>query len=211
MRTEADLRAALLTLEIGAPTVEEMTRVIGSRRPHGHLVRTWLPQVAAAAVVVAIATTVTVLASGGHTARPQTTSGVTDPKALVNVDWELTRIESEGEAPTSGEQVLVIRANGDFQSDVTRCTSWIGVAQLSAGKAIFDGQVRDHSCPPPLNGSPQTTQAEQDRAAATESILDGTVQWSIQDRQLTITKHGVGSLIYRQGPADPPSPSDDKT
>jgi hypothetical protein len=38
-------------------------------------------------------------------------------------------------------------------------------------------------------------------------MLTGTVQWQIKDGQLTITKAGVGSLVYRSAPAAGPSGS----
>jgi hypothetical protein len=52
-----------------------------------------------------------------------------------------------------------------------------------------------------------STTANLSAARAVEKVLTGRVTWVIKGRYLTITKGGVGELIYLRGVPDPPSPS----
>jgi hypothetical protein len=207
MRTEDDLRAALLTLEADAPTVDEVLdrRAATSQTARG--ARRWLLPAVAATLVAALAVTVVGLSTRGNGHRGQPTASRRPspaPAELVHVDWVLVRfrLASTWTSPEGTGRELFISRNGGFQADLLpNCVIWLGTSQLRHGSANFTGREGAMSCPPqrPLIAS------DLDAVQAVERVLEGSARWTVENDTLTITKTGVGELVYRRGAADPPS------
>ena len=117
-------------------------------------------------------------------------TSTTDPAALTG-SWVLTTIEQHGAAstPTFGSTLTV---DPPGYTVTHRCSTTQGTVVVGTGTAAFTApHILPHSCPPPAGT------ADPVDTATVDSVLTGTVQWQIKDGQLTITKAGVGSLVYR--------------
>jgi hypothetical protein len=132
--------------------------------------------------------------------RAQTST--TDPKALIGVTWQLVSMSlGSGALAASSDSViagLVIDASGHYRSSY-RCAATEGIATVRSGQMTITSSHPDLSyrCPTALSASEIENDANVDR------ILSGTVTWSITDGQLTITKAGVGSLVFQPKDIDP--------
>jgi heat shock protein HslJ len=99
--------------------------------------------------------------------------------------WRLVTIESGTTATTPSGRVFLQRLAGTIA--VSGCASpGIGFIKLSNGRLSVSDFRYSSPCQNPLLSSA-------DRAAL-RTILSGKLTWSITGNQLTITKHGVGSL-----------------
>jgi heat shock protein HslJ len=129
-------------------------------------------------------------------------TATTDPAALVG-GWVLTTIEQNGVASTPVFDAALTIDGGDTYTVGHRCSQTQGSVQIGSGTATFaDPRNVSHSCPS-AQGAGEIAEA-----ATIDSVLSGTVHWLIKDRQLTITKSGVGSLVYRPAtPGLPPVPT----
>lgn len=115
---------------------------------------------------------------------------VTDPATLVGRSWTATMIagpSSTGVAATPAAPVTLTFSVGGGFSVTHRCYWWRGDAALGSGTARFEGRTVPHSCP--AGGVPRDD-------ALVDSILTGAVRWSITDGSLTISKPGVGALVF---------------
>jgi hypothetical protein len=209
MRTEADLRVALASLEAGAPTVDEVLNPAPVRSADSRTSRRptrWLLPVAASLLVIALAATALGLATRDRPSGEKSAARSPAIATLINIDWSLVQFRV-GSTWTSIDPnfVLVIRHNGALQEDVNTCNSWIGTMHLGAGTATIAAHLWDHSCPAPGTAP---TKADGRSVPAVEHVLTGRVTWVIKGHYLTIIKAGVGELIYRRAGVDPPSPSD---
>jgi len=197
MRTEDDVRAALAELEAGAPTIESvLPSTRRTRTPH----KPWLLPAAAALVVLLIVAGLSIATLANRS--PSTTTPTTAvPSSLADVGWIGSATSSSG-TPAAVPTGIVMRTNGNFQVGLDVCTSLLGTARFEARVAEFNSRVAPHSCPYEPSGRARDLVGEE----LIESILTGTVTWVLHDDQLTITKDGVGTIIYTRGAVDPPSP-----
>ncbi|PZS31289.1 MAG: hypothetical protein DLM58_12020 [Pseudonocardiales bacterium] len=122
----------------------------------------------------------------------------TDPKAVVAVGWRLSAVTQDGPNSSSGTSVaadvpLKFDGNGRFTAS-DGCNSGGGAVTITAGKMVFSGYVSTRMA---------CTNVDATQMRVFAKIFDGEVSWAIKDGELTITKAGVGSLIYAQPAALP--------
>jgi heat shock protein HslJ len=108
----------------------------------------------------------------------------TDPSDLTGVTWYLTTIENgsgpDGVAHTpTGRQTL--RVDNDITGEAG-CNGFTGKATVGDGSLDV--------------GSLGVTEVACADSAEVQAVLTGKVSWEIVGDQLTITKDGVGALVY---------------
>jgi heat shock protein HslJ len=147
--------------------------------------RLWLA--AAAAVAATVAAALLVVQLGGS--KSKTPSG--SASALLGVDWRLVQVvDQAGHATQAGPAQLTVSADGRL-SGTDGCNHIGATVQVSATELDVRGLLTtDMGC---LNPNPAIGIAER----AIHAMLSGTVRWSVSGDELTLTKDGAGSLIYR--------------
>lgn len=129
----------------------------------------------------------------------KTDSTTTDPQALLGIKWTLTTI-TNGTGPDASSSSVNVPPVFLFQADSVLiaggCNSGGGTARAGAGVLDIDDDriSTSNSCVPALSTG--------QRLILTK-ILSGHSTWSITDGQLTITKAGVGSLVFDRDDIDP--------
>jgi heat shock protein HslJ len=133
-------------------------------------------------------------AKGTLTFRPETP---TPPAALLGTLWSLTTIGDNNVASTvTGTTTLSLTTDGRYVISHA-CYEVRGVATSTGQRLTLGGASRwEHSCPFEAGGPDD---------ARADHILSGTVTWSIQGTNLTITKPGVGFVSFAQVPTPAPS------
>jgi heat shock protein HslJ len=121
----------------------------------------------------------------------------TDPSDLTGVTWYLTTIESggpDGVAHTvTGKPTLRIDGGLDYTD---ACNNYSGDATV--GNGTLDVEIRTGSAVGCTGSGGQ-------EAAEIAAVLHGRLTWVIEGNQLTITKGGVGALVYERKAPDQPT------
>jgi hypothetical protein len=137
-------------------------------------------------------------------ASPAASASSAVPASLADIGWVGQSVQADGAAAEPPMSDLVLRTNGNFQAGLDRCTGILGTAAFGRSTAQFDATISDHPCPAAPSSAAETTNPA--REALIKSILSGSVDWSLRQGILTITKTGVGTIVYRSGGSNPPSP-----
>jgi heat shock protein HslJ len=150
-------------------------------------------------VAAAVAATIVAISLGGpaperHDPAPATTG------ALVGVDWRLAQIAGPRGAPLAVSAPLMIDKNGKLTG--TDGCNHVGADAKITGDTIKLGAVvsTEMAC---VNRKPGFAA----QVALLDAVLSGTVQWSVQGDELTLSKDGIAALVYR---AAPPPTTDPK-
>lgn len=119
-----------------------------------------------------------------------------DARGLRGIRWQLESIRfGRDSRPTAGSSTLQFSDHGFTAVHV--CSFTQGDAQLANGTAVLSNhRSLPHSCPAPIDGTLRAGELAQDRAV--DAALTGRVSWSIANGRLTITRSGVGTLVYRR-------------
>ena len=161
----------------------------GERR---RTVRRYAPALAAAAVV-AIAVTVAITRGGGgsNNTRPAT---VGDPRKLVGVTWRIQTPESARPRMFQAD-TLTIKPNGEFWQNLPPgCVGFAGRLSITSTELIVQSAHPDHSRSCLVGGTGHA--AEQRLLSVMQQMFTGSVAWSIEGDQLTLSKDGGPTVVY---------------
>lgn len=115
---------------------------------------------------------------------------------LVNTTWTLTTIEQGGADGTASSVVTQVTVVFDAAGHVTithRC--YIDQADADIAKGTLDITHKQLERAIPCAAEP-TQQQEQDENQVVDDVLSGQSTWTLDQSQLTITKDGVGALVF---------------
>ena len=121
-------------------------------------------------------------------------------QGLFDTDWLVASVQPSAGITPPFDAGLIIRRDGTFQAGVDPCEALLGTISFTARSATFESRVWGHSCPSGVHVNQRT-------ATLLEQVLTGDVDWSVTANTLTLTKTRVGTVTYKRGPVDPPSPS----
>ena len=116
----------------------------------------------------------------------------TDPKALIGIDWQLTSIAGAGPNATASTPSAPASLHFDATGKVggnDGCNARYGSVTITSGRLRFGHLGTTYVLCGPNVAS---------QVGSITAMLGGEVSWSIKDRQLTLSKAGVGTLTYRQ-------------
>lgn len=199
LRTENDLRAALVELSQDPPTPSEVLPERPELRPRRRLPR-WLAPAAAAAIAAAVAIAASMLGHGA--ARPPAAAGHLG--ALVGVQWQLRAV---GDRPATLPLVLQIEPNGRFSQNLGQCASLDGRALLATTQIKVQRVRRSLGLCPAIPSAARPSPAQRRRAAATANVLGRTLRdtlsWTVADGRLMLFRPGAPALTYTRSPHSP--------
>lgn len=116
---------------------------------------------------------------------------VTDPAELTGPDWTLTGLgHASGNSASGNSAVSLSRVIFDAHGGFTvqhRCYTDKGKADLATGGATLTDVTLKLAVPCASNAESKDGQTENDLV---DSVLTGTVTWSIMGKELTVTKGG---------------------
>ena len=113
---------------------------------------------------------------------------------LVNTTWTLTTIENgaNGTASSVGTEVTVV-FDGDGHVTIThRCYTDQADADIAKGTLDISHKQLQQAIPCTSPTDPN----ENETNSIVDDVLSGQSTWTIDQRQLTITKDGVGALVF---------------
>lgn len=153
--------------------------------------------------VAADTLTITKAGIGSLTYQAVRHTTTTDPKALAGTNWQLTTI-STGTSADSAAATPAAPATLQFEGSAS--ASSIGVSGSDGCNGLFvKVAVGSGTMTITDIGGTQgacTGQLEA-QSVSIRAILQGSSTWMITDDQLTITKDGVGALVFAQRDLDP--------
>jgi hypothetical protein len=190
LRTEHDLRVALVELGADAPSVED---VLPSRddAPHSEPKRArlggryLLPAVAVIATLV-VAGVIATLPDGR---RDQPPAGH-DTTQAVGVWWQLVSISGR---PVTAQLALQIKPNGRFQQFLgAACESLYG--QLEASPTLLKVTHTEHAIGSCLQSPPAPSRTV---VSALQNLFEGDLTWSVTGDRLTLHRGGAPTAVYQ--------------
>jgi heat shock protein HslJ len=118
------------------------------------------------------------------------------PPALTGTSWALVAIKDADGNPVTigGKPTFQIDAQGHVTGD-DGCNTLAGEAQVVDHTIDFTALGGSQMA---CTGSANTTEEQ------IHAILSGRVGWSVDGDELTLTKDGAGSLVYRSGDSNQP-------
>jgi heat shock protein HslJ len=152
--------------------------------------RRWIWLSSAAGIAAAVAAALIAIQLGGSN-DPKPQPAGTSSTSLVGTQWQLAEARN-----ANGTAIDVVRAAGLMAKGAgvafdDGCTFTKGNAEVRGQTMTIDNLVgRASGCPPAIgDGGPEST--------LIAAMLTGTVEWSVVNDELTLSKPGVGSLTYR--------------
>jgi len=120
------------------------------------------------------------------------------PPSLIGSAWTLITInDADGnDVQVAGSGSLSIGTDGSLKGN-DGCNAMSGDVQLADQTIDFGGglAITEMACPDDV----MTT------AQHVDAVLQGSVEWNIDGDRLTLTKDGVGTLVYQAGDSNPPT------
>ena len=169
--------------ELGDTDAQLIVATQTSRRPHRR-VTVWAS--AAAIAAAAIAAAFIVGRDAGHNAPAPAAQA-----ALAGTDWQLTALRNADGAALDLVSPATLTIGTDQIGGTDACNHIGGPATLDAREIhVGDLATTDMGC----IGRPSGFDAE---VALIHAVLTGSVGWSVTGDELTLTKPGVGTLVYR--------------
>ena len=150
-------------------------------------------------VAAAVAATIVAVSLGGSTPARHRATG-TAASALIGVDWRLAQIAGPQGTPLAVSGPLMIDKNG-------KLTGTDGCNHLSAHVTIKADTINLGAVASTEVGCLHPGAAFGAQVALLDAVLSGTVHWSVQGDELTLSKDGIAALVYR---AAPPPTTDPK-
>jgi heat shock protein HslJ len=173
----------------GAPAVPTAVPVVAAPpAPPRRRIRLWLAATAAAAATVAAALLAVHLGGSGTPDRGRPAAG--GGGAIVGIDWTLRSLRHADGTPVSPAVEAALRFDGTTVQGSDGCNQLGGPARISPSQITFG----------PLSSTaigcldPNFTGA----IGLIDAVLGGTVRWSVTGDELTLTREGVGTLVYRR-------------
>ena len=190
LRTEHDVRTALVELGADAPAVEDVlpSRVDALKnepKPARRGGRYLLPAVAAITTLV-VAGVIAAVQDGRHDHTP----AGRDTTQVIGVWWQLVSISGR---PVTGQLALQIKPNGRFQQFLgAACESVYG--QLDVSPTLLKITHAEHAIGDCIQSRPALSRIA---VAALQKLFEGDLTWSVTGDRLTLRRAGASTAVYQ--------------
>ncbi|MDT4957570.1 MAG: hypothetical protein QOD31_1369, partial [Pseudonocardiales bacterium] len=186
-------------LEIPAEPVDVPVTPAGAAAPPRRRMRVLIA--AGAGVAAAVAATVIAINLNGSSPTPHRVAGGIGANGLVGVDWRLVKVV--GVPPTATALKVQARLMIDGKGQLTGtdgCNSLGSPVTITADTINLGSVVHtDMACVARAPGFAA-------QVSRVDAVLTGTLQWSVQGDELTLSKDGKAALVYRAAPAPTTDP-----